>query len=93
MRESWERSVLDKADGWPANSVGDQTLTRREAEVAALVSQGMANKVVAGKLGVVEGTVKIHLNKIYRKLRVSSRVGLILSAMADRRKLPGEKSQ
>jgi DNA-binding NarL/FixJ family response regulator len=93
MDKSRERNVFDKADGWPANSVGDQTLTRREAEVAALVSKGMANKVVAGKLGVVEGTVKIHLNKIYRKLRVSNRAELILSAIADRRKLPGGKSQ
>jgi DNA-binding NarL/FixJ family response regulator len=55
-------------------------LTRREAEVAGLVSQGLANKVVAGQLGVTEGTVKIHLHRIYQKLRVSNRVGLILRA-------------
>jgi len=74
------KSDLDIADGWPANS-GDQTLTRREGEVARLVSQGLANKAVAGQLGVREGTVKIHLHNIYRKLRVSNRAGLILSAM------------
>jgi len=34
-------------------------LTRREAEIAGLVSQGLANKAVAGQLGVAEGTVKI----------------------------------
>jgi two-component system nitrate/nitrite response regulator NarL len=55
-------------------------LTRRETEVAGLVSQGLANKVVAAQLGVTEGTVKIHLHSIYRKLRVSNRVGLILRA-------------
>jgi DNA-binding NarL/FixJ family response regulator len=55
-------------------------LTRREAEVAGLVSQGLANKVVAGQLGITEGTVKIHLYSIYRKLRVSNRAGLILRA-------------
>jgi two-component system nitrate/nitrite response regulator NarL len=55
-------------------------LTRRETEVAGLVSQGLANKVVAAQLGVTEGTVKIHLHSIYRKLRVSNRVGLILHA-------------
>lgn len=65
-------------DGWPTNSVGDQKLTRREAEVAGLVSQGLANKVVAWQLGVREGTVKIHLHNIYRKLRVSNRIGLIV---------------
>ena len=75
------KSDLDIADGWPANS-GDQTLTRREGEVARLVSQGLANKTVAGQLGVREGTVKIHLHNIYRKLHVSNRAGLILSAIA-----------
>ena len=63
---------------------GDQTLTKREAQVAGLVSQGLANKVVAGQLGVAEGTVKIHLHNIYRKLRVSSRQELILTAISNR---------
>ena len=76
----------EKTDGWPANanSVGGM-LTRREAEIAELVARGFANKVVAGQLGVREGTVKIHLHNIYRKLRVSNRAGLILSAIASRR--------
>jgi DNA-binding NarL/FixJ family response regulator len=55
-------------------------LTRRETEVAGLVSQGLANKAVAERLGVTEGTVKIHLYSIYQKLRVSNRAGLILRA-------------
>jgi DNA-binding NarL/FixJ family response regulator len=79
-----ERTVLEKADGWPVNSVGER-LTRREAEVAGLVSQGLANKAVAGQLGVQEGTVKIHLHNIYRKLRVSNRTGLMQSVIAIRR--------
>ncbi len=70
--------------GW-ATKVGDQTLTKRETEVFQLVSQGLANKVVGGQLGVSEGTVKIHLHHIYKKLRISNRAGLILSAIANRR--------
>ena len=69
---------------WPAYNVGDLTLTKREAEIAGFVSQGLANKEVAGLLGVVEGTVKIHLHNIYRKLRVSNRTELMLRAMANR---------
>ena len=80
----WERIVLGKADGRLADSLGGQKLTKREAEVYRLVSQGLPNKAVAGKLGVREGTVKFHLHIIYRKLRVSNRTGLILSAIADR---------
>jgi DNA-binding NarL/FixJ family response regulator len=74
--------VADTADRWPASR---QRLTRREAEVAWLVSQGLANRAVAGQLGLREGTVKIHLHSIYRKLRISNRTGLILSAIANRR--------
>ncbi len=59
-------------------------LTRRETEVAGLVLQGLANKVVAAQLGVTEGTVKTHLYSIYQKLRVSNRVGLILRANESR---------
>ena len=75
----------DTADGSFAYNVGDQMLTKREAEIVGLVSQGLANKAVAGQLGVREGTVKIHLHNIYRKLRVSNRTGLMLSAIANRR--------
>ena len=68
-------------------SIGEITvreLTRREAEVAGLVTQGLANKAVAWQLGLAEGTVKVHLHNIYQKLRVSGRVGLILSPITNR---------
>jgi DNA-binding NarL/FixJ family response regulator len=79
------RTASDMADGRPAMNMPHQSLTRREAEVAGLVSKGLPNKVVARQLGVVEGTVKIHLNNIYRKLQVTNRVGLILSAISSHR--------
>ena len=75
----------DNADSWPDNDIGVQTMTRREAEVTGLVSQGLANKVVAKQLGIGEGTVKIHLHNIYQKLHVSNRVELILSTTAGHR--------
>ena len=62
---------------------GEAVLTQRELEITRLVSQGLANKAVAGQLGVQEGTVKLHLHNIYRKLRVSNRVELLLKAHAD----------
>jgi DNA-binding NarL/FixJ family response regulator len=51
-------------------------LTPREAELVELVSQGLRNKEVAARLGISEGTVKIHLHRIYEKLGVTSRVEL-----------------
>ena len=74
--------MLYNMDGWTANIGEEQRLTSREMEVAQLVSQGLANKTVAGHLGLREGTVKIHLHNIYRKLRVPNRTGLILSLIA-----------
>jgi DNA-binding NarL/FixJ family response regulator len=62
---------------------GEAVLTQREVEITRLVSQGFANKAVAGRLGLQEGTVKLHLHNIYRKLRVSNRVELLLKAHAD----------
>jgi two-component system nitrate/nitrite response regulator NarL len=51
-------------------------LTPREAELVELVSQGLRNKEMAARLGISEGTVKIHLHRIYEKLGVTSRVEL-----------------
>ena len=51
-------------------------LTERQREVATLASQGLSNKVIAQKLGLTEGTVKTHLNAIYVKLDLHSRIDL-----------------
>jgi DNA-binding NarL/FixJ family response regulator len=53
-------------------------LTERESEVAALVARGLQNKAVAHHLGVAEGTVKIHLHNIYRKLDIENRYQLMM---------------
>jgi two-component system, NarL family, nitrate/nitrite response regulator NarL len=55
---------------------GAGVLTPREAELARLVGEGLRNKEIAARTGISEGTVKIHLHRIYDKLGVTSRVGL-----------------
>jgi DNA-binding CsgD family transcriptional regulator len=49
-------------------------LTRRQAEVLQLLRQGDTNADIASALSVSEHTVRHHLEDIYRKLGVSSRV-------------------
>ncbi|MFW6693970.1 LuxR C-terminal-related transcriptional regulator [Streptomyces sp. MAR4 CNX-425] len=49
-------------------------LTKRELEVALLVSEGLTNRVIARKLGIAEWTVVNHLRKVMRKLGCQSRV-------------------
>jgi DNA-binding NarL/FixJ family response regulator len=48
-------------------------LTARELEVLQLVADGLANKVIARKLGISEKTVKSHVSTILDKLGVGSR--------------------
>jgi two-component system nitrate/nitrite response regulator NarP len=50
-----------------------RALTRRRRQVATLVSKGLSNRAVAEKLGLTEGTVKIHLHAVYEKLDIHSR--------------------
>ncbi len=57
-----------------------QILTRREIKLVKLVAHGLSNKLIAEKLYIAEGTVKVHLHNIYDKLQVKSRVALTLYA-------------
>ncbi|SCL25740.1 Predicted ATPase [Micromonospora pallida] len=54
-------------------AAGLNLLTRRERQVAVLVSQGLTNRRVAQELFVTEKTVEMHLANIFAKLGVSSR--------------------
>lgn len=50
-----------------------QDLGRRELEVLECLAAGLRNRVIAGRLGISENTVKFHVSRIFRKLGVSSR--------------------
>lgn len=56
----------------------DDLLTRREVEIVELVCMGLRNREIAQRCDLAEGTVKIHLNSIFRKLGVASRSELIV---------------
>ena len=63
----------------------DAVLTRRQQAVASLVCGGLSNKMIAKELGLTEGTVKVHLVNIFRKVGVRKRGALILFYNGDRR--------
>jgi len=46
-------------------------LTKREFEILDLLAQRLHNKEIAAKLFISPGTIKTHLNSIYRKLNVT----------------------
>jgi FixJ family two-component response regulator len=65
-------------------------LTPRERQVFELVSQGLLNKQIAGRLGTREGTVKLHRANLVRKLEANSVSDLV--RMADRLREPASPS-
>ncbi len=62
-------------------------LTPRERQVFELVSEGLLNKQIAGRLGTREGTVKLHRANLIRKLQARSVSDLV--RMADRLRQDG----
>jgi DNA-binding CsgD family transcriptional regulator len=58
-------------------------LTPRQWELLHLVAAGYTNGQIARRLGVSEGTVRIHLQNIYERLQVSSRTAAVTRAFPD----------
>jgi DNA-binding NarL/FixJ family response regulator len=84
--EIWaERRILEKAIANPmllpetlqAHVPGLPPLTNREMEMLTLVLQGATNREIADRSKISERTVKTHLYRVYRKLRVKSRTKAI----------------
>jgi DNA-binding NarL/FixJ family response regulator len=61
----------------PSPSTDSLGLTPRELELAGLVVSGLRNRDVAERLGIAEGTTKLHLYTVYKKLGVANRVELV----------------
>lgn len=55
------------------DSAFERSLTKREAQIADLVADGLSNKAIASRLSIELATVKNHVHRILEKLRVHSR--------------------
>ncbi len=75
-------------DGWDSTMKSSNTdegasvenITDRQLEVLHLVSQGMANKTIADKLGLSENTVKVHLREVFKALKATNRTACVVEA-------------
>jgi DNA-binding CsgD family transcriptional regulator len=56
-------------------------LTRREAEVLFWIAKDKSNAGIARVLGCCEGTVRKHLENLYKKLGVQTRMGAVMTAL------------
>ena len=51
-------------------------LTLRQNQIVAMLKIGSSNKEIAQVLGLSEGTIKVHLHRIYQRVGVSNRTQL-----------------
>jgi DNA-binding NarL/FixJ family response regulator len=58
-------------------------LTPQERRIAGLASRGLSNKEIAREIGISGGVVKLHLHRVYRKLSVQGRIGLIAKVQTE----------
>lgn len=64
-----------------AERVSGSELTGRELEVLRLLALGKSNKEIGSGLQISESTVKVHVNNIMRKLKVSGRTEAVTLAI------------
>ena len=50
-----------------------EALTPRQADILALMAEGLLDKEIGARLGLAEGTIRQHNLRIYRKLSVNNR--------------------
>lgn len=61
-------------------NITSDMLTARELEVLREITTGASNAMVASKLGISEGTVKVHIRNLLRRTGFSSRTELAIKA-------------
>lgn len=85
MRSIYETII--KGEAPPAIPSLDN-LTPREKETLDLLADGMSNKMIARNLGISDGTVKLHVKAILRKLSARSRVEAAIIAVEHQVRTP-----
>lgn len=59
------------------------SLTPRERQIIKLIAAGLPNKLIARKLSITEGTVKVHVKHLLKKLHLRSRVEVAVWAVQE----------
>jgi two-component system nitrate/nitrite response regulator NarL len=87
---------VDEGELWFEKALTDSimtarsySLTRREGQLVALLSQGLKDKEIATALSISEGTVKVYMSRLFQKLGVKDRFELALYGL--RNLAPGSR--
>jgi DNA-binding NarL/FixJ family response regulator len=96
LSPSVTRTVIERAAQQPTpdTSARDRLdeLTPREREVLTLIARGLSNGEIAAALVVEESTVKTHVKRILRKLRLRDRVHAVIFAYESGLARPGAQA-
>ncbi len=74
-----ETSVGGAGD-WPGRAAG---LSSREAEIIALITQGLSNQAIAERVYLSINSIKTYIRSAYRKMQVSTRSQAVLWGVAN----------
>ncbi len=77
-------SLRERARPRTADEAG---LTEQESKILNLLAEGKSNKLIAKELGITEGTVKVHVKHLLKKLNLRSRVEAAVWADRSRRQV------
>ena len=72
--------LIEDLNESPKSVRENKVLTPRQTEVFKCLSEGLSNKQIAYRLGLSEGTVKIHITLLMRALEVSNRMQAVREA-------------
>ncbi|MCK1543963.1 response regulator transcription factor [Bradyrhizobium sp. 160] len=74
------------SDQTGAIMVYENLLTDRQRQIMSLVSQGLSNKEIGRRLKLSDGTISVHLHRIYGRLEINNRTALAALALLSKRK-------
>ncbi len=77
------RAVVSRGNHAKSSVTDTYKLTPREMEILRHIAQGKSNKDIAASLGIVDGTVKLHVRAVLKKLNVQSRVQAAVLAISE----------
>ena len=75
----WSTHEVARGENGIAASAAANELTERQQSVLELLGHGESNKAIARHLGIREGTVKVHVRQIMRKMGAANRTQVALA--------------
>jgi two-component system nitrate/nitrite response regulator NarL len=75
---------MDLAEPAAAGGSGENRLSKREVEILERIVRGESNKHIASAINITEGTVKVHVTNLLRKIKVQNRTQAALWAREHR---------